>query len=47
MKVPIHVVVKLSTEKCPKKQEEEEDMSYVPYENAVCILKYIVVCTRP
>jgi hypothetical protein len=32
VKVPIAVGVKLSMDQCPKTQEEEEDMSRVPYE---------------
>ena len=47
VKVPIPVGVKLSVEQCPKTQEEEEDMSRVPYESAVGSLMYAVVCTRP
>eukprot|EP00253_Pinus_taeda_P018728 PITA_18728 len=39
--------VRLSAEQCPKKQEEEEDMSRVPYESAVGSLMYAMVCTRP
>ena len=35
VKVPIHVGVKLSAEKCTKTQEEEGDMSCVPYTSAV------------
>eukprot|EP00253_Pinus_taeda_P002969 PITA_02969 len=35
MKVPIPVGVKLSIEQCPKTQEEEEDMSRVPYASAI------------
>eukprot|EP00253_Pinus_taeda_P002144 PITA_02144 len=34
MKVPIPVGVQLSIEQCPKTQEEEEDMSRVPYASA-------------
>ena len=30
--VPIPIGAKLSAEQCPKTQEEEEDMSRVPYE---------------
>ena len=45
--VPIPVGVKLSTEQCPKIEEEEEDMSRVPYESAVGSLMYAMVCTRP
>jgi len=47
VKVPILVGVKLSVEQCPKTQEEEEDMSYVPYTSAVDSLLYAMVCTRP
>eukprot|EP00253_Pinus_taeda_P017042 PITA_17042 len=47
VKVPILVGVKLSAEQCPKTQEEEEDMSYVPYASAVGSLMYAMVCTRP
>eukprot|EP00253_Pinus_taeda_P016897 PITA_16897 len=34
-------------EECPKTQEEEEDMSRVPYASAVGSLMYAMVCTRP
>jgi hypothetical protein len=44
--VPIHVGVKLSMDQCPKKQEEEEDMSNVPYESAFGSLMYAMVCNR-
>eukprot|EP00253_Pinus_taeda_P026673 PITA_26673 len=47
VKVPIPVSVKLSAEQCPKTQEEEEDMSRVPYASAVGSLMYAMVCTRP
>src|ERR1700733_11109047 len=47
VKFPIPVGVKLSTEQCPKTQEEEEDMSRVPYESVVGSLMYAMVCTRP
>ena len=43
----IHVGVKLSVEQCPKTQEEEEDMSHVPYASAVGSLMYAMVCARP
>ena len=46
MKFPIPVGAKLSFEQCPKAQEEEEDMSHVPYESAVGSLMYVMVCTR-
>eukprot|EP00253_Pinus_taeda_P012555 PITA_12555 len=35
VKVPIPVGVRLSAEQCPRTQEEEEDMSRVPYASAV------------
>eukprot|EP00253_Pinus_taeda_P033812 PITA_33812 len=47
VKVLILVGVKLSAEQCPKTQEEEEDMSPVPYASAVGSLMYVMVCTRP
>ena len=47
MNVPITVGVKLFAEKCPKTQEEEEDMSHVPYASVVGSLMYAMVCTRP
>jgi len=46
VKVPILIDVKLSVEQCPKTQEEEEDMSRVPYASAVGSLMYAMVCTR-
>eukprot|EP00253_Pinus_taeda_P016490 PITA_16490 len=47
VKVPIPVGVRLFAEQCPKTQEEEEDMSHVPYESAVDSLMCAMVCTRP
>ena len=47
VKVPIPVGVNLSVEQCPKTQEEEEDMSRVPYASVVGSLMYAMVCTRP
>ena len=47
MKVPIPIGVNLSVEQCPQTQEEEEDMSCVPYAGAVGSLMYAMVCTRP
>ena len=47
VKVPIPVGVRLSTEQCPKTQEEKEDMSCVPYAGVVGSLMYAMVCTRP
>eukprot|EP00253_Pinus_taeda_P005856 PITA_05856 len=39
--------VKLSAKQCTKTQEEEEDMSHVPYASAVDNLMYAMICTRP
>ncbi len=47
MKVPIPVGVNLFAKQCPKTQEDEEDMSYVPYASAVGSMMYAVVCTKP
>eukprot|EP00253_Pinus_taeda_P007757 PITA_07757 len=47
VKVPIPIGVRLSAEQCPKTQEEEEDMSRVPYASAVGSLMYAMVCNRP
>eukprot|EP00253_Pinus_taeda_P025510 PITA_25510 len=47
VKVPIPVGVRLSAKQCPKTQEEEEDMSRVPYASAFGSLMYAMVCTRP
>ena len=47
VKVHIPIGVKLSVVQCPKTQEEEEDMSHVPYASAVGSLMYAMVCTRP
>eukprot|EP00253_Pinus_taeda_P029393 PITA_29393 len=47
VKVPIPVNVKLSAELYPKTQEQEEDMSCVPYVSAVGSLMYAMVCTIP
>ena len=47
VKAPIPIGVKLSTDQCPKTQEEEEDMSHVSYASAVGSLMYAMVCTRP
>ena len=46
MKVPIPVGVRLFVEQCPKTQEEEEDMSRVPYASVVGSLMYAMVYTR-
>ena len=47
VKVAIPVGVNLFAEQCPKTQEEEEDMSRVPYESVFCSLMYAMVYTRP
>eukprot|EP00253_Pinus_taeda_P034792 PITA_34792 len=46
VKVPIPVGVRLSVEQYPKTQEEEEDMSHVPYASAVGSMMYAMFCTR-
>eukprot|EP00253_Pinus_taeda_P028925 PITA_28925 len=46
VKVPIPVGVNLFAEHFPKTQEEEEDMSNVPYASVVSSLMYVMVCTR-
>jgi len=46
VKVPIPIGVNLSAKHCPKTQEEEEDMSHVPYARAVGSLMYVMVYTR-
>jgi hypothetical protein len=46
VKVLIHVGVKLSVDQCPETQEEEEDMSCVPYASAVGSLMYAMVFIR-
>eukprot|EP00253_Pinus_taeda_P030844 PITA_30844 len=46
VKVPIPISVKLSIEQCPKTQEEEADMSCVPYASVVGSLMYVMVYTR-
>ena len=46
VKVPIPICVKLYAYQCPKTQEEEEDMSHVPYASIVGSLMYAMVCTR-
>jgi len=46
LKAPIPLVVNLPNEQCPKTQEEEEDMSHVPYKSEVGSLMYAMVYTR-
>jgi hypothetical protein len=47
IKVLIHVGVNLSPKQCPRTQEEEEDMSHVPYTSEIGSLMYAMVHTRP
>ena len=47
VKVPIPIGVRLSVEQCPNTQEEEEDMSCIPYASVIGSLMYAKVCTRP
>ena len=37
----------LSLDMCPKSTEEKEQMSKVPYFNAIRSLMYAIMCTRP
>jgi hypothetical protein len=46
VKVPIPIGVNLSADQCPKTQEEEEDMSHVPYDSEVGSLMYAMVRTK-
>ena len=46
MNLHIPICVNLSTKQAPKIQEEEEDMSLVPYASVVNSLMYVMVCTR-
>jgi len=46
IKVVISVGVKLFVDQCPKAQEEEEDMSHVPYLSEVGSLMYAMFCIR-
>jgi hypothetical protein len=45
VKVSIPVGERLTIEKCPKTQEEIEDMACVPYASVVISLMYVMVCT--
>jgi hypothetical protein len=46
VKVPIHVVARLTAKQCPKRQEEIEDTTHVPYASDFGILMYAMVCTQ-
>jgi phosphoribosyl-AMP cyclohydrolase len=46
VRVPIPVGVKLYVDHCPKTQEEEEDMSHVPFASVVGSLMHTMVYTR-
>jgi ATP-binding cassette subfamily B (MDR/TAP) protein 1 len=47
IKVHIPIGVNLSTKKCPKTLEVEEDVCLVHYASVVGSLMYAMVCTRP
>ncbi|GJR60183.1 retrotransposon protein, putative, ty1-copia subclass [Tanacetum coccineum] len=47
VKMPLGGHFKLSLKDCPVKDCDVERMSKVPYANAVGILMYLMVCTRP
>ena len=44
---PIAAHFKLSSDQCPKSDEDKRRMSHVPYSNAIGSLMYAMVCTRP
>ena len=46
VKVPIPIGERLSTDQCPKTQEETNYMVHVPHENVVGSLLYAIICTR-
>ena len=46
VKVPIFLGVNLSTEQCPKTQEEIKYMAHVPYASAIGSMIYAMFCTR-
>jgi hypothetical protein len=46
LKILVPVGVKLYMDQFPKRQEEEEDMSRIPYASAIGSLMYAKVCTR-
>ena len=39
--------IKLSKDQCPRNQQEEREMSQVPYSNIVRSVMYMMICTRP
>ena len=47
LSTPLANHFRLSTNQCPKTEDEVKDMSKVPYVSAVGCLMYPMVCTRP
>ncbi|GKE01061.1 hypothetical protein Tco_1389044, partial [Tanacetum coccineum] len=45
--LPLHHGIKISTDLCPKTDEEMNRMSRVPYALAVGSIMYVMTCTRP
>ena len=45
--IPLGGHYKLSADKCPSNEQEEEDMAKVPYSNAVGSIMYTMICTKP
>ena len=45
--IPLSSHYKISSGLCPSNDEEKKYMSRLPYVNAVEILMYLMVCTRP
>jgi len=46
-RTPIDTSVKLSLMDCPQIDEEKAEMSIIPYREAVGVLMYLMVCSRP
>ena len=44
---PLASHFKLSNQQCPKSSEERQEMSKVPYANAVWCIMYAMILTRP
>ena len=47
MDTPIARGESLNLQMCPKTEEEKQQMSRIPYSNAVGSLMYAMICTRP
>ncbi|GJT92307.1 hypothetical protein Tco_1081152, partial [Tanacetum coccineum] len=45
--LPLHHVIKISKDLCPKTNEELDKMSRVTYASAIGSIMYAMTCTRP